>query len=279
MPVRDSRVNGGPVIVVGSAAWTEFVRTVGPLASLPVSCLHDPSKGRSADAPRRLRRWPCGPPLTRLAPARGRSERAARKTGDRRTPVPRAGHPVPGTRNAPAPRMHATPPQRPTASGQPAKTRRPSAGRQAATDSRPTVAGRPRAVASCEAREHRPPRDPSQKPRTKSRFCPRFSTGPPPPHTTNHPHRAADAEPTTHHPPTHPPAAAPTYPPTHPPGGRRPPTGWQTLSPPGVLARRGRAPHTGRPANRRRGPTYPGHPPSPGRPHASHPCWSEPSQG
>ncbi|MET9821955.1 hypothetical protein ABZ038_10080 [Streptomyces sp. NPDC006349] len=238
MPVRDSRVNGGPVIVVGSAAWTEFVRTVGPLASLPVSCLHDPSKGRSADAPRRLRRWPCGPPLTRLAPARGRSERAARKTGDRRTPVPRAGHPVPGTRNAPAPRMHATPPQRPTASGQPAKTRRPSAGRQAATDSRPTVAGRPRAVAGGRERlrpakreNTAPPRDPSQKPRTKSRFCPRFSTGPPPPHTTNHPHRAADAEPTTHHPPTHPPTHQqrhpPTHPPTHraadahPPGGRR----------------------------------------------------------
>jgi hypothetical protein len=29
VPVRDSKVDGGPVIVVGSAAWTEFVRTVG----------------------------------------------------------------------------------------------------------------------------------------------------------------------------------------------------------------------------------------------------------
>ncbi|MEV0018543.1 DUF397 domain-containing protein [Streptomyces tendae] len=29
VPLRDSKVAGGPVIVVGSAAWTEFVRTVG----------------------------------------------------------------------------------------------------------------------------------------------------------------------------------------------------------------------------------------------------------
>ncbi|MCT7351395.1 DUF397 domain-containing protein [Streptomyces sp. 15-116A] len=29
VPVRDSKVDGGPVIVVGSAAWTEFIRTVG----------------------------------------------------------------------------------------------------------------------------------------------------------------------------------------------------------------------------------------------------------
>ncbi|MGW8064813.1 DUF397 domain-containing protein [Streptomyces ziwulingensis] len=29
VPVRDSKVAAGPVIVVGSAAWTEFVRTVG----------------------------------------------------------------------------------------------------------------------------------------------------------------------------------------------------------------------------------------------------------
>ncbi|KES05599.1 hypothetical protein BU52_18935 [Streptomyces toyocaensis] len=28
VPVRDSKLSGGPVIVVGSAAWTEFVRTV-----------------------------------------------------------------------------------------------------------------------------------------------------------------------------------------------------------------------------------------------------------
>ncbi|MFF0645550.1 DUF397 domain-containing protein [Streptomyces tendae] len=28
IPVRDSKVTGGPVIVIGSAAWTEFVRTV-----------------------------------------------------------------------------------------------------------------------------------------------------------------------------------------------------------------------------------------------------------
>ncbi|MEU9641449.1 DUF397 domain-containing protein [Streptomyces sp. NPDC048188] len=28
VPVRDSKVTGGPVVVVGSAAWTEFVRTV-----------------------------------------------------------------------------------------------------------------------------------------------------------------------------------------------------------------------------------------------------------
>ncbi|MFE1180218.1 DUF397 domain-containing protein [Streptomyces sp. NPDC058796] len=29
MPVRDSKAAAGPVVVVGSAAWTEFVRTVG----------------------------------------------------------------------------------------------------------------------------------------------------------------------------------------------------------------------------------------------------------
>ncbi|MET7809893.1 DUF397 domain-containing protein [Streptomyces sp. NPDC005395] len=28
IPVRDSKVTDGPVIVIGSAAWTEFVRTV-----------------------------------------------------------------------------------------------------------------------------------------------------------------------------------------------------------------------------------------------------------
>ncbi|MEV6882535.1 DUF397 domain-containing protein [Streptomyces sp. NPDC051135] len=28
VPVRDSKVADGPVVVVGSAAWTEFVRTV-----------------------------------------------------------------------------------------------------------------------------------------------------------------------------------------------------------------------------------------------------------
>ncbi|MFD5218161.1 DUF397 domain-containing protein [Streptomyces tendae] len=28
IPVRDSKVADGPVIVIGSAAWTEFVRTV-----------------------------------------------------------------------------------------------------------------------------------------------------------------------------------------------------------------------------------------------------------
>ncbi|MGX1513885.1 DUF397 domain-containing protein [Streptomyces tendae] len=28
IPVRDSKVADGPVIVVGSVAWTEFVRTV-----------------------------------------------------------------------------------------------------------------------------------------------------------------------------------------------------------------------------------------------------------
>ncbi|MFI8945377.1 DUF397 domain-containing protein [Streptomyces sp. NPDC053750] len=27
VPVRDSKVTGGPVIVFGSAAWTKFVRT------------------------------------------------------------------------------------------------------------------------------------------------------------------------------------------------------------------------------------------------------------
>ena len=53
---------------------------VGPLASWPVSGFHGPSKGRSLRS-RRLRRWPCGPPLTRAAPARFRSERAARKDG------------------------------------------------------------------------------------------------------------------------------------------------------------------------------------------------------
>ncbi|WCN07317.1 DUF397 domain-containing protein [Streptomyces sp. M92] len=29
VPVRDSKLAAGPVVVVGSAAWTEFVRTVG----------------------------------------------------------------------------------------------------------------------------------------------------------------------------------------------------------------------------------------------------------
>ncbi|MFE6635754.1 DUF397 domain-containing protein [Streptomyces tendae] len=29
IPVRDSKVTDGPVIVVGPTAWTEFVRTVG----------------------------------------------------------------------------------------------------------------------------------------------------------------------------------------------------------------------------------------------------------
>ncbi|MFE0812876.1 DUF397 domain-containing protein [Streptomyces sp. NPDC058794] len=29
VPVRDSKAAAGPVVVVGSAAWTEFVRTVG----------------------------------------------------------------------------------------------------------------------------------------------------------------------------------------------------------------------------------------------------------
>ncbi|OKI90212.1 DUF397 domain-containing protein [Streptomyces sp. CB02414] len=29
VPIRDSKVTGGPVVVVGSVAWTEFVRTVG----------------------------------------------------------------------------------------------------------------------------------------------------------------------------------------------------------------------------------------------------------
>ncbi|MGX1221781.1 DUF397 domain-containing protein [Streptomyces ambofaciens] len=28
IPVRDSKVAGGPVIVIGSAAWAEFVRSV-----------------------------------------------------------------------------------------------------------------------------------------------------------------------------------------------------------------------------------------------------------
>ncbi|MFF0683432.1 DUF397 domain-containing protein [Streptomyces tendae] len=28
IPVRDSKVTDGPVVVVGSVAWTEFVRTV-----------------------------------------------------------------------------------------------------------------------------------------------------------------------------------------------------------------------------------------------------------
>ncbi|PZT69518.1 DUF397 domain-containing protein [Streptomyces sp. SW4] len=29
VPVRDSKVDDGPVVVVGAAAWTAFVRTVG----------------------------------------------------------------------------------------------------------------------------------------------------------------------------------------------------------------------------------------------------------
>ncbi|MGW0335854.1 DUF397 domain-containing protein [Streptomyces sp. NPDC003011] len=28
VPVRDSKVDGGPVLVIGAGAWTEFVRTV-----------------------------------------------------------------------------------------------------------------------------------------------------------------------------------------------------------------------------------------------------------
>lgn len=49
-----------------------------------VSCFREPRQGRFTPlrcVPRRLRRWPCGPPLTRPTPARGRSERAARKGG------------------------------------------------------------------------------------------------------------------------------------------------------------------------------------------------------
>ncbi|MER7487292.1 DUF397 domain-containing protein [Streptomyces sp. NPDC126497] len=34
VPVRDSKVTGGPVIVVGSGAWTEFLRTVGATGPL-----------------------------------------------------------------------------------------------------------------------------------------------------------------------------------------------------------------------------------------------------
>ncbi|MFD3618327.1 DUF397 domain-containing protein [Streptomyces sp. NPDC058676] len=29
VPVRDSKVPAGPVLVVGPVAWTEFIRTVG----------------------------------------------------------------------------------------------------------------------------------------------------------------------------------------------------------------------------------------------------------
>ncbi|WP_446045755.1 DUF397 domain-containing protein [Streptomyces olivaceus] len=36
VPVRDSKVTGGPVVVVGALAWTEFVRTVGA-ARFPAS--------------------------------------------------------------------------------------------------------------------------------------------------------------------------------------------------------------------------------------------------
>jgi hypothetical protein len=53
---------------------------VGPLASWPVSGFRGPSKGRSLRS-RRLRRFRCAPPLTRAAPARFRSERAARRNG------------------------------------------------------------------------------------------------------------------------------------------------------------------------------------------------------
>lgn len=51
-----------------------FAGTVGPPASLAVSCFREPRQGRFTPlrcVPRRLRRWPCGPPLTRPAPARG----------------------------------------------------------------------------------------------------------------------------------------------------------------------------------------------------------------
>jgi hypothetical protein len=33
VPVRDSKVDAGPVVVVGAAAWTEFVRAVGAVRS------------------------------------------------------------------------------------------------------------------------------------------------------------------------------------------------------------------------------------------------------
>ncbi len=33
VPVRDSKVPGGPVLLVGPAAWTEFIRTVGVASS------------------------------------------------------------------------------------------------------------------------------------------------------------------------------------------------------------------------------------------------------
>lgn len=62
----------------------EAISAVGPPASLAVSCFREPRQGRFTPlrcVPRRLRRWPCGPPLTRPAPARGRSERAARRVG------------------------------------------------------------------------------------------------------------------------------------------------------------------------------------------------------
>ncbi|MEV5815601.1 DUF397 domain-containing protein [Streptomyces mutabilis] len=44
VPVRDSKVAGGPVVVVGSVAWTEFVRTVGatPPAGAQDPCLRRP---------------------------------------------------------------------------------------------------------------------------------------------------------------------------------------------------------------------------------------------
>ncbi|MEU5140565.1 DUF397 domain-containing protein [Streptomyces sp. NPDC021139] len=38
VPLRDSKVAGGPVIVVGSAAWTEFMRTV--VQSCAAGCLN-----------------------------------------------------------------------------------------------------------------------------------------------------------------------------------------------------------------------------------------------
>ncbi|MEU6669457.1 DUF397 domain-containing protein [Streptomyces sp. NPDC046727] len=46
--VRDSKVVQGPVLVIGSVAWTEFIGAVGTARFRPVSCLRAPRQGRCA---------------------------------------------------------------------------------------------------------------------------------------------------------------------------------------------------------------------------------------
>ncbi|WP_309060860.1 DUF397 domain-containing protein [Streptomyces sp.] len=48
VPVRDSKLTDGPVIVVGSTAWTEFVGTVG------ATCQHPPAAAHPCPSPSAL---------------------------------------------------------------------------------------------------------------------------------------------------------------------------------------------------------------------------------